>query len=248
MKILYTVLILGMLFATGTMIVGCGDDDDCNCGQADDGGENADQACDETTSELDGPDDVSALLGVSANDVLDETGGGFNLTAAYSTDTSLFTQSPLGGETELTVTIAYAGGAIREIESTAADGGGAEIYADCRNRLEIEVSVAFTTADGAFEETWSAVLTQSQSPEDQSLDPLALSASFDPLALNGGFAISNIVGPEPDAITGALSSLAVAPFAGDVTIYVEQSYGEGDDATVSQSAQSVLSWGEAAEE
>ncbi|MCZ7584645.1 MAG: hypothetical protein M5R36_15635 [Deltaproteobacteria bacterium] len=228
-------------------VVSCGDDDDDDDNDDDSGGNDDDDdqgetfsSCDETSTVLSGVDDESDLLGISAGDVLDEAGGGFTATAAYAEDTSILTQSPLGGETELTVTIAYDGGEIREVESVPVEGG-AEIAADCRHRIEIEVSIGFATDDGAFDENWSGVLSQSLAPEGGFDAPL-LAAAFDPFAVEGSFEIVSIEGPEPDAVTGALYTTAADPVSGTLNVYVEQSSGDGPDGTVSQAQHTALSW------
>lgn len=246
---------LGLILAFAVCAPACGDDDDDNddaSGDDDDGGdddndENAYQMCDETSTALEGSDAVSTLVGVSADDVLEATGGGFVVTATWSDDTSLLTQSPLGGETQLTVTIAYEGGVIREVESVPNEdgGGGPEIAMDCRHRLEIDVTLGVETADGAFAESWPATLVQSLASDGAGLDAPSVAADFDPGALAGDFEIVAIEGPAPDAVTAMSQSTAADPIAGDVQIFVEQSSGGGDDGTVSQSSHIALAWGDA---
>jgi len=224
------------------MPLACGDDDDDdNDAGDDDDDQNAFNPCEDTTTTLADLDAVSELLGVSAAEVVETTGGGFATTASYSEDTSVLTQTPLGGQTDLTVTIAYDGGEIRQIESTPVDTEN-EIAGECLHRIEIDVTIGFATADGAFSESWSGVLTQTVAAEGGLADP-SLAAEFDPAAMSGGFAIVSFVGPEPDAVTAVLQSTAVEPVLGQVDILVEQSEGEGDDGTVSQTSHIALSWG-----
>ncbi len=247
-------MVFGLMLAFAAFAPACGDDDDDDdsSGDDDDGGddggdENAYDVCDETTTTLDGAGDVSALVGVSADDVLTVTGGGFVVPATWSADTSLLTQSPLGGETQLTVTIDFEGGEIREIESVPNEDGGQEIAMDCLHRLEIDVTLGVETDDGAFAESWPATLTQSLASGGAGLATPALLADFDPYALAGNFEILSIEGEAPDAVTAMFQSTAADPLAGDVQIFVEQSSGTGDEGTVSQSSHIALAWGDGAD-
>lgn len=247
-------MLLGLIAALFLCVSACGDDDDDDdsSGDDDDGGdddgdENAYEVCDETTTTLDGAGVESALVGVSADDVLVGTGGGFSVTATWSADTSLLTQSPLGGETQLAVTIDFAGGEIREIESVPNEDGGQEIAMDCLHRLEIDVTLGVETDDGAFAESWPATLTQSLASGGAGLATPTLLADFDPYALAGDFEIVSVEGSAPDAVTAVFQSTAADPIAGDAQIFVEQSSGTGDEGTVSQSSHIALAWGDGAD-
>ena len=222
-----------------------GDDDDSAADDDTDGGdENAFSPCDETVQLLNDLEEVSTLLGISAADLLAATGDGFIVTATYTEDTSILTQSPLGGETELTVTVAYDGGEIREVDSEPVENG-AEIAGECLDRLELEVALSFVTADGAFTENWPALLVQSVSANGTGFSDPTLSASFDPSAMTGSFEIVSIAGEPPDSVSGAIQTTMVAPYQGMIVILVEQTSGEGPDSTVSQSQHVALSWDEA---
>lgn len=242
--------ILAMLVLTIGFSISCGDDDDddddtdgYDSGDDDDNQEAA-NSCDETVTLLAEVGELSELLGISAQDVLDLTGGGFAVTALYSSDTSILTQNPLGGQTDLTVTIAYDGGEIRQVESVPVDDGtGAEIEVDCRNRLEIDVTISVTTADGAFDETWSSVLVQTRDAGGAGFEVPTLANEFDPTSLQGSFEIVSIAGETPDSVTGVFGTTATDPIAGSVVVLVEQSSGEGDEGTVSQAQHTALSWG-----
>ena len=223
------------------------------------GGDNADDdnndnnaqanfyTCEETIKVL-LRDEQSTLLGISADDVLGQVGDGFTTTAFYSGDTSILTQSPLGGETHLTLAISYNGGEIREIESEPVNGNGDEIApaiaVDCRHRLEIDVSVAVSTADGAFSENWQGVLVESVNSTHDGFDYPYLTADFDPSVIEGTFKIVSISGTAPDSVTGSLHTSAIDPYNGSIDILVQQTIGEGDDSTVSQSRHVALSWEE----
>ena len=232
---LAVVFLLLCLTSFGVACGGSGDDDDGH-------DQNSDQICEDTTRVLAGVDEVSTLLGKSAADLLDDVGNGFTITAQYTEDTTILTQSPLGGETNLTVTVSYNGGEIREVDSTPVNGGSA---GDCPDRLEIDVAITFSTADGAFAETWPAVLTQSVSSDQAGLADPTLAAEFDPAGIDGSFEIVSIAGVTPDSVTGVLDTTAVDPVQGSVDILVQQTTGEGNDGTVSQTRHVALSWGAA---
>lgn len=243
MRYLLSLVFLTWMCLGFGLLTSCGDDDDDNDEGDDDGNQEAFDSCDETATILTSIDEVSALLGISAADLLDTTGNGFTSTATYTEDTSILTQSPLGGETDLTVTISFTGGEIREIESIPVDSGsGQEIAVECPDRLEVEVIVNFSTADGAFNETWSAVLSQASSEDSGGLVDPTLTTDFDPAGVEGTFEIVSIAGVTPDSVTGGLSTLAVDPYTGSLDILVEQTQGEGDEGTVSQSRHIALSW------
>ena len=107
------------------------------------------------------------------------------------------------------------------------------------------MSINFDTADGAFAETWSAVLAQSVAADHQGLADPFLTAQFDPAGLTGTFQIVSVEGPTPDSVTGELYTTAVDPLQGSVDILVEQTSGSGDDGVVSQARHVALSWGAA---
>jgi len=224
------------VLAAVVFAAGCGNDDDKK-------EEEAYSGCEDTVSVLSATDAVSDLLGWSADDLLGWADGGFTVTAAWSADTTFLTQSPLGGETELVVTITYDGGEIREVDSQPVEGEN-ELAVDCQPRLEVEVTITAVTADGAFDETWSAVLSRSVSYQTDDEKPLMLHAEFDPAVLAGAFEIESISGPAPDAVTAVFSTTASQWLAGAIDILVEQSEGEGDDGTVSLTSHTALSWDE----
>ena len=214
----------------------------------DDNTQNEFNYCEETIKTLANIEDKSTLLGISAADVLTEVGDSFTTISFYSNDTSVLTQSPLGGETELTIVISYEGGEIREIESQPVDGNGdgvaPEIAVDCRHRLEIDVSVALSTADGAFSESLQAVLMKSINSAHDGFDDPYLTAEFDPAGIEGTFKIVSISGGTPDSVTGSLSTSTINPYNGSIDILVQQTNGEGEDATISLTRHVALSWGE----
>ncbi len=248
MKGLFWATFLVFVCISAGFVIACGDDDDDD-EDDDDGGDDDDSGetfndCEDTTTLLDDENQVSELVGISAADLLEASGGGFEITAQYNEDASILTQNPSGGETDLTITIAYDNGDIRQIESVPVDdGSGQEIAVECRHRLEVEVTITVSTADGAFKETLEGLLTQSLSFEDAGLADPSLAANFEPDSLTGSFEIVSIEGEPADSVTGSISSTVVDPYQGSIDILVEQSSGEGDDGTVSQSRHMALLWG-----
>lgn len=236
------IAVMGVSFFTA-----CSDDEDdadSNDNKDDDGlDDEAFNSCEETATILTDINQVSELVGVSGANILDESGGGSVVSAAYSDDESILTQSPLGGQTDLTIAIIYENGEIRQIESLPVDDGtGQDIAADCRHRVELDVTINVSTDDGAFNEAWQAVLAQSLSYDGVNLDDPGLAADFDPYDLAGSFEIVSIAGEPPDKVTGSFNTTAVDPYQGGIDILVEQSSGEGDEGTVSQARHVALSW------
>jgi hypothetical protein len=197
--------------------------------------------CEDSVRVLGSLDEASPLVGLSANDLLDEADGGFTADAGWASDTDVLTQSPLGGSTALTVAVTYEGGEIREVDSKMVEDAQ-DMAVDCPDRLEVDVSIGVSTADGALSETWPAVLSRALSETD-GLGAATLAADFDPEALGGTFDIVTIEGVTPDSVTGAFSSTAASPWQGEIDILVQQTSGEGDDGTVSQTRHVALSWG-----
>lgn len=221
--------------------VSCGDDDDDDVADDTDYGDEAYLPCDETSTTLSGAE-VSDLLGISADDLIASTGGGFTTAAEWKGEGSPVIQDPMTGGTQLTLTIAYAGGEIREIESVpSSDTGGAEIYTECRHRLEVEVSVGVDTEDGAFAESWAGVLTQSMAEDGASLDVPMLRGEFDPDAYAGTFEIVSYEEGPPNAVTGDFYTSVVEPYLGQIELIVEYIDGE----TASAFNHIILAWGDA---
>jgi hypothetical protein len=88
--------------------------------------------------------------------------------------------------TGVTVSIAHVGGEARFVESVAVYPDGDEpqpgIGIICDDRVELDVSVQFTTEDGAFDETFATVLAATvveQAEWGHDLDPDALGGTYD---------------------------------------------------------------------
>jgi hypothetical protein len=189
-------------------------------GEALDGG-----SCVEKASVLAGIDAASAL-GFSAADLLVVAEGshtsGMKWAAGLAEGPVTVSFGPESGAGELTVTIAHAGGEVRFIDSSYADNGGLDGgYAECDDRLEVDVDVTVTTAGGAFSESFTAPLRATSRGIGRILHEIAV----DEFA--GSFAVTELapsnaeLGPVELTIGVSESGL----FGGATTI-VEMSDGE----------------------
>lgn len=132
----------------------------------DDGLEASGNGCVDTVTVLGGVEAASAL-GFSAADVLAVAEGSHASTMTWGEGMLEgpvhVTFGPESGAGELTVGVAYNGGEVRFIDSKPEEGGeGGEAalggYAECENRLEVDVDVTVTSAGGAFAEAFTAPL------------------------------------------------------------------------------------------
>jgi hypothetical protein len=73
---------LALLCLGVSLIISCGGGDDDDNDGGSDGNQNAFSPCKETTTTLADIDEVSALLGISAADLLADVGAGFTTTGA----------------------------------------------------------------------------------------------------------------------------------------------------------------------
>jgi hypothetical protein len=146
--------------------------------------------CEDTRTEI-APDEATAL-GITANDVL---------AGLPAEETATFRYVD-GGSTALTV--AFTPGAqayfVESVEVyPETDGPSPAIAVVCDDRIEIDGSLAFATADGAFAESLAATLTATA-------DALALREELDLDALVGSFAIEPFVTAEDyDAVEAWIS-------------------------------------------
>ena len=212
----------------------------------DEGNDMVATSCQETATVLASTAQVSDLVGVSADDLLAESGVERSFTASYNPSEEILSQSPSSGETELTIVVTYTGGEIREIESLLVQGAD-EIALECTHRVEMEVEVFVSSVDGSFEETWDAVLAGSGELDGDT--PPRLSAAFDPYDLEGGYEIESLPAPDPDSVDGFFytemrNETFTGELSGEISVLIEESGGEGDDAWVSQAQHVALGWGE----
>ena len=209
--------------------------------------------CEETTTLLSSSSTQSQLVGISGDELL-ALATTLVTSATYSNDTATLTQAPSGGSALLTLTTTYNGGEINEIDSVFVQGPQ-EIALNCPNRLEVGVRLALLTDDGAFNETWDAVLVGTDSSDTGLPDSLetAISATFDPELLTGSFEIVSInIEGEVDSVQGHVAhEFTIGAIEGNIQLTVESS-GEtdeddeddlGNDQWNSESLHTVLTWG-----
>lgn len=120
--------------------------------------------CDEKVTVLAGVDAMSAL-GFTAADVLSVVEGQHSSSMVWGaglTDGPVQVAfGPEAGAGQLTVGVAYKGGEVRHIVSTPKDGGlegDGGAFAQCNDRLEVDVAVTVDSAGGAFAESFTAPL------------------------------------------------------------------------------------------
>jgi hypothetical protein len=180
----------------------------------------AEGGCDEEKEDI-GADDVSAL-GFSAREAL----------TAISGERSVPLTWAKGGSTTATVSVGELVAA-RFVRSTVAEGdsSGAEpaLAADCSDHLQIDVPLAFSTADGAFDESFAVTLRVPR------VDAASFFYKIDLSALQGSYEVTEVDPAEFKAVTvylsGALSSGAVS---GTISGIAESHpTGSGPDASVS---------------
>ncbi|WP_437941786.1 hypothetical protein [Sorangium sp. So ce341] len=211
------------------------------CGSGDGGGPSDDAApggqiggvhvveggCDEEKEDI-GADDVSPL-GFSARDALSALSGERSTPLAWSK----------GGSTAATVAAGELVAA-RFVRSTVADSGpgGAEstaLAADCADHLQLDVPLAFSTEDGAFDESFAVTLRVPQVGEGRFFHRIDLDA------LQGSYEVTEVDPTEfrevfvdlSGALTGSAVSGTISGMAEDHPI------GTGPEASVSAQPFSV---------
>ncbi|WP_437819886.1 hypothetical protein [Sorangium sp. So ce1078] len=193
-------LSLAFAAATSVGLLGCGD----GAGGGPQGGQIggvqvAEGACDEEKEDI-GADDVSPL-GFSAREALSAASGERSAPLTWAK----------GGSTTVTVSVGELAAA-RFVRSTVASGepGGAEpaLAADCADHLQIDVPLAFSTEDGAFDESFAVTLRVPQ------VDDARFYHRIDLSALQGSYEVTEV---DPAqfrevvvSLSGTLSSSAVS--------------------------------------
>ncbi|WP_437900468.1 hypothetical protein [Sorangium sp. So ce124] len=208
--------------ATSVGLFGCVD----GAGGAPQGGQiggvhGAEGGCDEEKEDI-GADDVSPL-GFSARAALTEISGERSAPLTWAK----------GGSTTATVSVGELIAA-RFVRSTVAEGGdssGAEpaLALDCSDHLQIDVPLAFSTEDGAFDESFAVTLRVPR------VDAASFFYKIDLSALQGSYEVTEVDPAEFKAVTvylsGALSSGAVS---GAISGIAESHpTGSGPDGSVS---------------
>jgi hypothetical protein len=132
------------------------EEDDKNDDEALDGG-----GCVDEVTVLAGVEEASAL-GFSAADVLAVAAGSHASPMVWSgglDDGPLNVAfGPEAGAGELTVGVTYNGGEVRFVKSVPEDNGYDGGFAECSDRLEVDVDVAVDSAGGGFAEQFTAPL------------------------------------------------------------------------------------------
>jgi hypothetical protein len=199
----------------------------------DDSASEAGFSCEATPSVL-AIDEVSAL-GFSGAEVL---------ALAQGTHESVLENAD-GTSSPLTVSVIYDKGEVRFMDSEPVDdGSGIEFAIGCTDWVEVDVSVSFSTADGAFAETWLLPVT--------AMDSSTASFSEDgtPDSFSGSIDFSAMLG-EPGSyddasvfVEGAFD--AVGP-SGEIDLQTTGHEGEGDDGVSWANIDIFATWGSTSE-
>ncbi len=137
-----------------------------------------------------------------------------------------------GGETALTVAVTTAATAITWRDNGYVDdGSGIEIAMECADDLMLPVQAVFTTADGAFAETWDLELSA------VAADAASAYAELDLDALGGTYTVTEVDPADFDAVRAFLE-LKIGPggASGEVSGQAEEAGDAADpDSTASAS-------------
>ena len=176
---------------------------------------------------------VSALVGLSADELLEQVGDEHVFVLQFTNEHEILSQQPAGSETELTLRLVYDDGEVREIDSVFVAGDN-DIGLECSPRLELDLRVEVSTADGSLNEVWDGVLSSHTSPYDGDHTAMIL-AEFSPDLLQGSAQIVSFNNPSnPESVTGQLMVYFGETSTGEIDIRVESSAsGGGDDASTS---------------
>ena len=117
----------------------------------------------------------ATALGFSGADVLALAEGTFDETLTWTAD---------GSTTPVQVVVSYAEGEVRFVDSEVVtpegeDGEILDIYVECPDRIEVDVTVAVATEDGGFDEAWDVALS--------STDGLTAGGSVSPADFTGTY-------------------------------------------------------------
>lgn len=202
--------------------------------------------CEESVDILDSSSKVSPIVGVSADELLASVGVEHVINVSFTSDDEILSQSPEGSNTELTLRFVGDPGEVREVDSRYIPGD-TDIALECRSRLEVDLRVEITTADGTFNETWDAVLSSARlddMPSDTE-DVAVLTADFSPSDIQGDYQIVSHNNPtSPDAVRGQMIvTFGELDSLGEIDILVEEgSAGDDDDQLQLLAIHRVLTW------
>lgn len=215
-------LSLAFLAVTGAGLSGCID----GAGGAPQGGQiggvhGSEGGCDDEAEDIGAG--VASPLGFSAEDVI----------AALSGERSAPLAWAKGGSTTATVALGEPVSArfVRSKPGEWSGPGGAEpaLAVDCSDHLQIDVPLAFSTEDGAFDETFTVTLRAAQ------VDAASFYHKVDLDALEGSYEVTEVDPAEFREVivylSGTLSSSAVTGRINGVA--ESHPSGSGPDATVS---------------
>ena len=230
-------------------------------------GDAADAGCEETVTVLAGVDAMSAL-GFSAAEVLTNAEGEHIGPMEWGTGLAdgpiVVSFGPESGVGQLTVGVAYQGGEVRHIASTPKGGleGDGGAFAQCNDRLEVDVAVTVNSGGGAFAESFTAPLRATSrgiarivhdleladiqgsfavtklEPADAEIGPIALDIGISGAGVFGGASTMVQLVDGDAALAGGLS-IASWPSASPACDFGEAPVGLGD-AIAKFSAQDAL--------
>ncbi len=203
------------------------DDDAATDPSGDDGmtsttGDEPQPYCLETETVLTGPDEVSPL-GFPAADLI-ALSNGWSLDFVWSTDIGSLEIVPAGTTTQLDLGLSYAGGEIRFIQSMDNPDLDIEIDPDCSDRLEIDMELQFTTADGRFGEQLEITTVASSASQ------LSFEHYTEPDGFTGTFSDDEVTIPEGNSMVERFALLGEFAAGEEPTggLWIEYSAGMGE--------------------
>jgi hypothetical protein len=101
-----------------------------------------------------------------------------------------------GGKTELALVVAHAGTKARFVDREwQDDGSGMEPAMDCGDVIELDATVAFGTSDGAFAESWNAIVSAGAP------DAASIWQDVAPSEIAGGYQVTEVDPSQYDELT-----------------------------------------------
>lgn len=165
-------------------------------------------------------------LGFSADDVI-AISNGWSSDMVWLPDDGPIMIEPAGTMTQVNLGMSYSGGTIVYVQSEPNPDSPLDIDPDCSDRLELEVDLTFSTADGYFAESISTVGTTT------SAGALEIGHYFEPDELQGMLSSDSVsFGDENGEVRrfAVFASLSGDnPPEGSVNIEVELDIGGGGD-------------------
>lgn len=131
--------------------------DGADAGEGGDDGPPDEPLCLETETVITDSAEVTPL-GFSADDVI-AISNGWSSDMVWLPEDGPIMVAPAGTMTQVDLSMSYSGGAIVYVQSEDNPDSPLDIDPDCSDRLELEVDLTFSTADGYFAESFSTVGT-----------------------------------------------------------------------------------------